>query len=204
MARDAARSRERLLTAAVELFSERGFDRTTTREIGEKAGVDAALIARYFGSKTGLYLAALQLELGTERPPDLLQPERMAGLLSRVGSRGPGPVFRSVVSPHDDADVQLAAARSLSERLVDPLEQRYAASGLDRPRLRAEVAVAAFVGVVLSRSSGTLPAVAAAPDQVLVGLLGELLGLLGGLGTVPAVHDAPTGLVGTQTDAPPY
>ncbi|MFD9659211.1 helix-turn-helix domain-containing protein [Streptomyces mirabilis] len=34
------------------LFAERGFDRTTIRDIGERAGVDPALIARYFGSKT--------------------------------------------------------------------------------------------------------------------------------------------------------
>ncbi|MFE2696343.1 TetR family transcriptional regulator [Streptomyces mirabilis] len=29
-----------------------GFDRTTIRDISERAGVDPALIARYFGSKT--------------------------------------------------------------------------------------------------------------------------------------------------------
>ena len=44
--RDAAASRESLLQAAQELFGQRGFERTTTRDIGERAGVDAALIAR--------------------------------------------------------------------------------------------------------------------------------------------------------------
>lgn len=175
MPRDAARSREVLLAAATELFGERGFDRTTTRDIGERAGVDPALIARYFGSKTGLYLATLQT--GNENPPDLLQPERMAELLSRLDTRGPGPVFRSVVSPHDDGEVQEAAAAAMRARLVSPLEKRYRAAGLDRPRLRAEVAVAAFVGVVLSRTSGALPALATAPDDVLLDLLLALLGV---------------------------
>lgn len=174
--RDAARSRDRILAAAVALFAERGYDRTTTRQIGDRAGVDAALIARYFGSKTGLYLAALQVENQGTEPADLLDRERMAGLLARVGNRGPGPVFRSVVSPHDDQDVQAATAATLRERLVAPLEKRYRSAGLDRPRLRAEVAVAAFVGVVLGRSSDALPKLAAASQDTLVELLGELLG----------------------------
>ena len=57
--RGAARSHDLLLAAATELFAERGYDRTTVRELGERAGVDPALIARHFGSKAGLYLAAL-------------------------------------------------------------------------------------------------------------------------------------------------
>ena len=40
----------------------RGSSGTTIREIGERAGVDAALIARYFGSKADLYIAAVAAE----------------------------------------------------------------------------------------------------------------------------------------------
>ena len=49
--RDAAANRARLLTAASKLFSERGFDRTTSRDIGELADIDPTTIARYFGGK---------------------------------------------------------------------------------------------------------------------------------------------------------
>ena len=52
---DAGASRRALLDATGPLFDERGFDRATTRDIGARAGVDAALIARYFGSKEGLH-----------------------------------------------------------------------------------------------------------------------------------------------------
>jgi AcrR family transcriptional regulator len=168
-------ARELLLQAATTLFAERGFDRTTTREIAEQAGVDATLIARYFGSKTGLYLAALRLELGVGAPPDLLQRDRMIGLLGRVESRGPGPVFQSAVRAHEDEVVQSAAREALHVRLVDPLRQRYEAAGLDRPQLRAEITVAAFAGVVLGRSSGSFDELLQVPAEELVELLQGLL-----------------------------
>src|ERR1700760_4152576 len=56
---DAEASRRALLGAAREVFDEVGYDRATTREIGERAGVDPALIARYFDSKEGLFIAAI-------------------------------------------------------------------------------------------------------------------------------------------------
>lgn len=173
--RDSARSRELLLTAASELFAERGFDRSTIREIGERAGVDPALIARYFGGKSQLYLATLQLDPFSANPADLLEPERARALLDLVAQRGPGPIHRAAVAPHEDPEVQTAATEQLYRRLVDPLCERFTREGLDRPQLRAELAVAAFVGVSLSRSSGTLGALAEAGTEELAELVLELL-----------------------------
>lgn len=169
------RGQELLLEAAQRLFGERGFERTTTREIADAAGVDAALIARYFGSKTGLYLAALHAELKDGPPPDLLQPDRMLALLGRVDERGPGPVFQSAVHPHEDEDVQASAREALHTRLVTPLRQRFEAAGVDRPQLRAELAAAAFAGVALGRASGSFPELGKVPSEDLVSLLQALL-----------------------------
>ncbi|MCU1593888.1 MAG: hypothetical protein JWO12_1280 [Frankiales bacterium] len=166
-------AREDLLTAAVDLFAERGFDGTTTRDLAERAGVDAALIARYFGGKAGLYLAALAAELGEGPPPDLLQPERMAALLGRLEARGPGPVFRAAVRAHDDPAVQAAAREALHTRLVDPLRKRFRDE--DRPQLRAEVVAAAFAGIALGRTSGAFEELAKVPAEELVRLVQELL-----------------------------
>ena len=93
----AAQSRERLLAAASILFAERGFAGTTTRDIAERAGVDAALIVRHFGSKVGLYLASLQAGDDDAAPPDLLQTGRMLDMLGRVDAGGPGPIFQAVM-----------------------------------------------------------------------------------------------------------
>ncbi len=54
-------TREQILTAAGELFSELGFERTTMRAVAARAGVDAALIHHYFVNKEGLLAAALVL-----------------------------------------------------------------------------------------------------------------------------------------------
>ncbi|MCX4744524.1 TetR family transcriptional regulator [Kitasatospora sp. NBC_01287] len=174
--RDAARSRELLVRAAVELFADRGFERTTTREIGERAGVDPALIARYFGGKTQLYLAAVRVEQGDATPADLLDPERLRDLVERIDRRGPGPSFQAAVLPNENSEVQRTARGYLTERLVRPLGDRLTEQGADRAQLRAELAVAAFAGVVLARTSGAFEELAQAAPEELLPLLREVLG----------------------------
>jgi AcrR family transcriptional regulator len=175
--RNASRTRDELLVAASDLFAERGFDGTTTRDIGERAGADPALIARYFGSKAGLYLATLHTG---DAPRDLLDPERLAALMSRVGSQGPGPVLRAAVQGHDDDAIQGAAQTALEERLVGPLRSRLMAAGVDRPALRAELAVAAFTGIALARAAGALPVLSDASQEDVLGLTAELLAAISG------------------------
>ena len=53
--RDAERSRQLLLDAAVEEFSAKGFAGARVADIATRAGVNAQLIAYYFGGKQGLY-----------------------------------------------------------------------------------------------------------------------------------------------------
>jgi AcrR family transcriptional regulator len=174
--RDSTRSRQLLLDAAAALFAERGFDRSTTREIGERAGVDPALIARYFGGKAQLYIAVLDQDRASARPADLLEPERNLMLVERVDRRGPGPVFRAAVAPLEDPEVQANAVDQLHWRLVDPLRERFTREGLDRPQLRAELTVAAFVGIVLSRHGGAFGALAEAGTDEVVDLVLDMLG----------------------------
>ena len=51
--------REQILQTAVDLFSQRGFKGTTTKEIAKAAGVSEAIIFRHFASKDELYAAIL-------------------------------------------------------------------------------------------------------------------------------------------------
>jgi TetR/AcrR family transcriptional regulator, regulator of cefoperazone and chloramphenicol sensitivity len=51
-------TRQKLLTAAIDVFGQYGFDGTTTRALASAAGVNLQAIPYYFGGKEGLYLAA--------------------------------------------------------------------------------------------------------------------------------------------------
>lgn len=53
------RRREQILHTAVDLFSQRGFKGTTTKEIAKAAGVSEAIIFRHFATKDELYGAIL-------------------------------------------------------------------------------------------------------------------------------------------------
>ena len=55
----AVERRHQLLDTALEIFSRKGFDGTTTKEIAAAAGVTEAIIFRHFASKLALYTAVL-------------------------------------------------------------------------------------------------------------------------------------------------
>jgi len=57
---DGVEARNRLLDAALVLFAEKGFAKTSTREIAHAAQVNVASISYYFGDKAGLYRAVFQ------------------------------------------------------------------------------------------------------------------------------------------------
>jgi AcrR family transcriptional regulator len=177
--RSAALSRQRLLEAAGELFAERGYERTTVREIGQRAEVDPAQIARHFGSKAALYLETVRRD---GQPPAgtvlaLDDAQALQGMLDRLGSR-PTPTMYSAVGRHDDPELQAAAQAQLRERLTDPAERTARRADLDHPELRAEIATAALAGVLLSRASKALPHLADASSRDLAQLLAGLLGPL--------------------------
>jgi TetR/AcrR family fatty acid metabolism transcriptional regulator len=58
---------EKILSAARELFEEKGFDLTSVREIATKADVNVALINYHFGSKENLLLAIMEQSVDTTR-----------------------------------------------------------------------------------------------------------------------------------------
>ena len=54
-------TREAITRAAREQFSELGYDRTTIRGVAREAGVDAALVIRFYGSKDALFREVMAL-----------------------------------------------------------------------------------------------------------------------------------------------
>lgn len=58
--RDDQPTRERLLEVAGQVFAEKGFDRTTGKEICERAGINTAAVNYYYGGIEGLYAAVVE------------------------------------------------------------------------------------------------------------------------------------------------
>ncbi|WP_435173895.1 TetR family transcriptional regulator [Actinacidiphila sp. bgisy145] len=175
--RDAAASRQALLRAAQELFGQKGFERTTIREIGERAGVDAALIARYFGNKAELYVAAVVAEdAAVSGPAEFSGLAQIAEtLVRRSDERGPGPIMQALIRSDTSPEIRVAARDRLARRVVEPLAEDIAGQHVDRPRLRAEIAVSALYGITLSRSLGWFEDIRSVPRAELAALVTEVL-----------------------------
>jgi len=60
MSRTSSSTRQRLINAALELFSSQGVTETTTRQIAELAQVNEVTLFRQFGNKQGLLLAVIE------------------------------------------------------------------------------------------------------------------------------------------------
>jgi AcrR family transcriptional regulator len=175
-ARDAEASRKALLDAGAALFDARGYGGATVREIGERAGLDPALIARYFGSKEGLYLAVLaDEEKAAARGP--LEAD-LAAIAERLITRWDGaeaPLRRALASPAPTA-AERAQLRRILRRLTEPAKE--AIGGGEDGALRAELLVALLVGVSVSRANGTLAKLAGASRAEVLRQLRPLLDAL--------------------------
>jgi AcrR family transcriptional regulator len=77
--RNAKNTKAEILDVARLVFCERGYEGAGTREIAERAGVNIALISRYFGSKEGLFVEAI--------PPAMTFAPMLAGSMEDFGVR---------------------------------------------------------------------------------------------------------------------
>ncbi|WP_433272733.1 TetR/AcrR family transcriptional regulator [Pseudonocardia xinjiangensis] len=111
-------ARERLVMAAVDLFTEQGYDATTVAQIAERAGVTKSTFFRHFPDKRELLVAGqetlsrLLAEGIAEAPADAGPLEAVAAGLERA-STAMGPMSREI-APRLKAAV--AASAELQER----------------------------------------------------------------------------------------
>ncbi|MCT4608343.1 MAG: TetR family transcriptional regulator [Pelagimonas sp.] len=101
-------TKEKLLTAARRLFWTRGYSNVSVRDITGAAGVDAALVSRYFGGKQGLFEATL-----AEIPPW----EALAGAPDTLLERA----VASFSAPYDPETDQVTPYAMLLANVIDPV-----------------------------------------------------------------------------------
>ncbi|MBB5918045.1 AcrR family transcriptional regulator [Nocardia transvalensis] len=155
MARWEPGARERLVLAAVDLFTEQGYDATTVAQIAERAGVTKSTFFRYFPDKRELLVAGQQtlsqlLTDGIAEAPENATPlEAVAAGLERA-STAMGPMNRELgprLTAAIAANVELQERDALkSVGLAAAMTEALAARGVPDPtaHLAAELGVLAF------------------------------------------------------------
>ncbi|MCY6382819.1 TetR family transcriptional regulator [Hoeflea prorocentri] len=108
--RSSQTTKEAILNAARRTFIEKGFDAAGLREITAAAGVNAALVNRYFGSKENLFRKAVVPELNIDA--------LLAGDRETFGKRAATFFARSDVAG-EDTDPTLAFIRSAGSAYVN-------------------------------------------------------------------------------------
>ena len=155
MARWEPGARERMVLAAVDLFTEQGYDATTVAQIAERAGVTKSTFFRHFPDKRELLVAGQEvlsrlLTEGIADAPEAASPlEAVAAGLERASS-AMGPMNREL-GPRLKAAI--AASAELQERdalksvgLAAAMTDALKARGVPDPiaQLAGEMGVLAF------------------------------------------------------------
>ncbi len=148
-----------ILAAARRRFLEDGYDAVTLRAIAGDAGVDVALISYYFGSKKGVFGAAMAL--GAANPALLLAGE-LHGPLNSLPER----IVRTVLRVWDDPDSGPMLRAFLDAMVREPQVARTFAEMMEQEMLpaiaarlgddagaarRAAVMTSQIGGLILSR-----------------------------------------------------
>jgi AcrR family transcriptional regulator len=182
--RDAGNTRQLLIEAARLRFARDGYSGTTVREIATDAGVNVALINRYFNSKEGLFEQCIaragedlrRTESGSVTIEQLLEtiirklPEfssdeyslQLMLLLRSSGDQRADDIRRGILQSFAKG---MATAAGWSEDDADS----------DRVMLRAQLVLAAAMGIVVLRSSTGVEPLTSASDEDLSPAFGELL-----------------------------
>lgn len=145
-------TRRAILGAARVTFAARGYEQTTIRAVAARAGVDASMVMRYFRSKSGLFTAAVTMDL---QAPDLRSaPASRRGelLVRHFISRWEDPLrddelialLRTGVTSETVAE-QLQAV--LSQLITEPI----AALGDEQAAERGTLIAAQLLGLALCR-----------------------------------------------------
>ncbi|WP_394621036.1 TetR/AcrR family transcriptional regulator [Lentzea sp. JNUCC 0626] len=155
MRADAARNREKVLTAARELFAEQGFD-VPLDEIAGRAGVGPGTVYRHFPTKQALFQAVTE--------------SRVQAMISSASPSGdPGADLTAFLTK---MAAEAAAKRDMSDAIAVPSElrdslhatlggllERAQAAGAVRADITTQDLVALMKGMLQSMHEGANPAV---------------------------------------------
>ncbi|MDP4503326.1 MULTISPECIES: TetR/AcrR family transcriptional regulator [unclassified Nonomuraea] len=169
-----AATRTSILEAARKLLIERGYEAMTIRAVAAQVGVDPSMVMRYYGSKAGLFSAAVDVDLRLAQVPEP-PVDRLGELLVRhFLARWEGGLS-------DDVLILLLRSASTNpmaaERMREVFQTQIVAfvarvTGADDAARRAGLVSTQLLGLALTRYVLQLPPMAAADPESLVRDLG--------------------------------
>lgn len=165
------------MQAARKLFGEKGFDRTTVREIAAAAEIDPALVIRYFGGKDQLFAqaAAFQLNIPSfegvayDRIGEALVRHYLAVWEGEVGTGGLPILLRSAASSEAAAEQM----REIFRRQVLPAVRKI--RGGRGASQRAALVASQLLGMALCRYILKFPPMVSMPREMLVTEVGRTI-----------------------------
>jgi AcrR family transcriptional regulator len=165
--------REQIRTAARARFLASGYQAVSMRSIAADAGVDVALVSYYFGSKQGLFNAALALPVNPAERIETTLAGDDEGLAERVlrmavglwDDPATGAPLRAIAgAAPSDPELRRLVAEFLRRELIDPIAARIGGSMATE---RAAAFATQMSGFLFSRALlGVEPIASFDPDEL--------------------------------------
>ena len=115
--RNITATKARILEAAKRAFAELGYERAGLREIAAFADVNSALLVRYFGSKAGLFEAAMSDSIDVN---DFLSGDRKT-----FGKRLAGHFVDSDFNPKSASIIAFSTSDDVGQEILVSLKEKY-------------------------------------------------------------------------------
>ncbi|MEW9555506.1 TetR family transcriptional regulator [Nonomuraea sp. NPDC050783] len=150
-------TRDEIVAAAAAAFTTTGYEAVSVRKVAAEAGVDPALVRRFYGGKEQLFSAVITSVFRPEQAVTMLLDGPRAKLGRRLAAyvldllgdvRQPGPLLglmrSAATSDHAAALIREFLAKDMLGRLTHELQ-------VDQPELRAALAAGHLVGIAIAR-----------------------------------------------------
>ena len=174
------RTKLRIQQAAARLFASRSFETVSTRAIAKEAGVDAALIHHYFGSKEGLFQAVLNAAIRPEQLEALVVSEspedwgrQLVRAADKVWTSPAAPALKAVVRRvlvGHEGMLREFVTRSLLNRFLSHIK-----GPETERRLRASLIGSQMSGLVIARPIVGIEPLASLSSDEVADLIGPVL-----------------------------
>ncbi|GAA1525401.1 hypothetical protein GCM10009678_03420 [Actinomadura kijaniata] len=172
-------TREEILAAARGLFAEKGYDGASLRAIARAAGVDPALVHHFYGSKEGVFIAAMRFPID----PAELMPVVMSAPREELGETMVRVFLRIWDDPEGRAPILAMLRSAMTNEKAAAMMREFVSSALFAraselrgiPLERVDAAVGQMIGVAMLRYVLRVEPIASLSEDELVELLGPTL-----------------------------